>query len=47
MGYSIDALTDDCYEGTACLINKFGIKDDKKLSEFEAAITFLKTGELE
>ena len=27
MGYSIDPITDDCYEGTTCLINKFGITD--------------------
>ena len=31
MGYSIDPITDDCYEGTTCLINKFGIADEKKL----------------
>lgn len=36
MGYSIDAITADCYEGTTCLINKFGIKDDKQLSLIEA-----------
>ena len=47
MGYSIDAITEDCYEGTACLINKLGIKDDKKLSEFEAAVTLAKAGTLE
>ena len=32
MGYSIDPITDDCYEGTTCLINKFGITDEKKQS---------------
>ena len=47
MGYSIDSITADCYEGTSCLINKLGIKDDKKLKEFEAAITFAKASELE
>lgn len=47
MGYSIDAITEDCYEGTSCLINKLGIKDDKKLSEFEAAVTLAKVGTLE
>lgn len=26
MGYSIDPISADCYEGTTCLINKFGIK---------------------
>ena len=24
MGYSIDPISADCYEGTTCLINKFG-----------------------
>ena len=47
MGYSIDAITADCYEGTACLINKLGIKDDEKLKEFEAAVTFAKASEYE
>ena len=47
MGYSIDAITSDCYEGTACLINKLGIKDDEKLKTFEAAITFAKASEYE
>ena len=47
MGYSIDAITADCYEGTSCLINKLGIKDDKKLKEFEAAITLAKASEFE
>jgi len=47
MGYSIDSITADCYEGTSCLINKLGINDDKKLKEFEAAITFAKASELE
>ena len=47
MGYSIDAITADCYEGTTCLINKLGIKDDKKLKEFEAAITLAKASEFE
>ena len=30
MRYSIDPISADCYEGTTCLINKFGIKDEKK-----------------
>jgi len=47
MGYSIDAITEDCYEGTPCLINKLGIKDDEKLKEFEAAVTLAKASELE
>lgn len=47
MGYSIDAITADCYEGTTCLINKFGIKDDKQLSLIEGQISFAKGSELE
>ena len=26
MSYSIETLTDDCYPGTNCLINKFNIQ---------------------
>jgi cell filamentation protein len=47
MGYSIDAITADCYDGTTCLINKFDIKDDKQLSLIEGQITFAKGSELE
>lgn len=47
MGYSIDTVTADCYAGTSCLINKFGIKDDKQLSLIEGQITFAKGSELE
>ena len=47
MGYSIEAATADCYDGTTCLINKFGIKDDKQLSFVESQITFAKGSELE
>lgn len=47
MSYSINSITDDCYEGTTCLVNKFGIKSEKQLSEIEADITFAKTSKLE
>lgn len=47
MGYSVDKLTSDCYEGTTCLINKFGIKDDKQLSIIEGQISFAKGSKLE
>lgn len=47
MGYSIEASGDSCYPNTACLINKFDIKDDKKLAEVEAEITFAKAAVLE
>lgn len=39
MSYSIEAITEDCYEGTTCLINKFNITDEKKLANVESAIT--------
>lgn len=47
MGYSIEASGDSCYPNTSCLINKFDIRDDKKLSEIEAEITFAKAAILE
>ena len=47
MAYSIENITEDCYEGTICLINKLGIRDEEKLKEFEAAVTFAKAGEYE
>ena len=47
MGYSIEASSDSCYPNTTCLINKFNIKDDEKLSEVEAEITFAKAVVLE
>lgn len=47
MAYDINSVTADCYEGTACLINKFGITDERQLSEIEANITFAKASELE
>lgn len=47
MAYNLDTLTDDCYEGTTCLINKFSIRDSAQLAEMEAAITFAKSAELE
>ncbi len=42
MSYSIDALTDDCYKGTTCLINKLDIQDDKQLDIVESQITVAK-----
>lgn len=47
MAYDITAITDDCYDGTPCLINKLGITDEIKLSEIEANITLVKTAQLE
>ena len=36
MAYSLNPSSDNCYEGTACLVNKLGIRDEKKLAEIEA-----------
>jgi len=47
MKYSLDPSSENCYEGTTCLVNKFNIRDDKKLLELEAQITFAKTVMLE
>lgn len=38
MAYSIEATSDQCYEGTTCLINKLNIRDEVKLAEAEAMI---------
>lgn len=42
MSYSIDSLTDNCYEGTSCLINKLDIRDQKQLDIMESHITLAK-----
>ncbi len=47
MGYSIDPITADCYEGTTCLRNKFDITDEQQLAQIEGQITFAKGSELE
>lgn len=47
MSYSTDAIIEDCYKDTTCLINKLGITDEKKLQEFESAITLAKASEIE
>lgn len=47
MGYSINSRTDNCYEGTTCLINKLNIRDEKILAEVEGKITFAKSSTLE
>ncbi len=47
MAYEVNTITADCYKGTTCLINKFGITDETKLSEIEADITFAKASKLE
>ena len=47
MSYSIDSITDNCYAGTSCLINKFDIRDNKQLDIVESYITFAKISFLE
>lgn len=47
MSYSIDALTDNCYEGTACLINKLNIRDKHQLDIMESHITLAKISMLQ
>lgn len=42
MSYSIDSVTDNCYEGTTCLVNKLDIRDEKQLAVMEAHITLAK-----
>lgn len=39
MSYSINSLTDNCYEGSSCLINKLNIRDEKQLAVMESHIT--------
>ena len=38
MGYSLDPISDNCYPGTAVLINKFDIRDEAKLNEVETVL---------
>jgi cell filamentation protein len=37
--YSLDSITDNCYPNTTVLINKFGIRDGKRLQQAEIEIT--------
>lgn len=43
MSYEINTLTADCYEGTTCLINKFGITNEKQLKKIEADYLMIST----
>ena len=47
MAYSIESLTNDCYEGTTCLINKLNIRDERILASVESKITLAKIAVLE
>lgn len=42
MSYSVEPLTDNCYKGTTCFINKPNIRDASKLRAVEGRITFAK-----
>ena len=43
MSYSIETLSDDCYPGTNCLINKFNIQNERQLAFVESRIVIGKT----
>ena len=47
MPYDIEASTDNCYEGTTCLINKLDIRAEEELASVEAALTLANIGLLE
>lgn len=47
MAYSIEASSDSCYEGTTCLINKLGIRDEALLARTESAYVLAKASYLE
>lgn len=43
----MEASSDSCYEGTTCLINKLGIRDEKLLAETESAYVLAKASYLD
>lgn len=47
MAYSITSITDDCYPGTTCLINKLDICDESMLAKAEASIVLAKASFLD
>ena len=47
MKYSLDSITDNCYDGTTCLINKFDIRDEEQLERLESHITLAKIAMLQ
>lgn len=47
MAYSINAFADDCYPGTAVLINKLGLKTQAVLDEAERVAVSLRSVEVE
>ena len=47
MAYRIEASSNGCYEGTTCLINKLGIRDEELLAQTESAYTLARASYLE
>lgn len=47
MAYSIDPIQDNCYPGTAVLINKLDIRDEAALNEAETLATYINASKLE
>lgn len=47
VSYKIEASSDNCYEGTTCLINKMDIRDESELAETESALTLANISLLE
>lgn len=45
--YSMESTQENCYPGTAVLINKFGLKEQNKLDIVERQIVLLKGAEIE
>ena len=45
MGYSLDPISDNCYPGTAVLINKFDIHDEAILNEVETVLVSARSAE--
>ena len=43
MSYSLDPISDNCYQNTTVLVNKLNIRDEKLLSEVEATIVSSKS----
>ncbi|MBR5152997.1 MAG: Fic family protein [Clostridia bacterium] len=39
MPYSLDSVSDGCYENTTVLINKLGLRNEEQLNEIEQNIT--------
>lgn len=39
MGYSMEAISDNCYPNTTVLINKYNIQDAEKLAEIESVLS--------